>query len=333
MTPPEVCVVHLVRRVNDVAALKSFLDSYRRNPGGLPHDLMIIFKGFSRPQQLAPYDALLDGMPHRRMFVRDFGYDVRPYLKAAEDHQYHYFLFLNSFSRLLVPGWLETLYRYAVRPGVGLVGATGSHQSILTDYHFLKLQIRKKWPAYMRPLVQLRRYLRYAVFIRSHFLPFPNYHVRTNAFMVARQVLQGLRTKPVLRKWDAYHFESGRHSMTQQVLQGGLSALVVGADGRGYEPRDWPDARTFWISRQENLLVSDNQTRAYDEGSDNLRERLAFHAWRRAPDGSPRAEAPVPTDAVSLVAKCPQCAGQSRLLFGVPRYRCRSCRFVFPSST
>jgi hypothetical protein len=333
VTQPEICVAHLVRRANDLSAVQTFLESYRRNAAGVPHDLLIIFKGFPGREQLAPYDELLADLPHKRLFVRDFGYDVRPYLKAAHEHAHRHFVFLNSFSRVMVPGWLEMMHRCAVRPGVGVVGATGSHQSILTDYHFLKWQIRKTWPAYMRPLVQLRRYLRYVVSIRSHFLPFPNYHVRTNAFMIAGDVLRRLRTKPFLRKWDAYHFESGIHSMTQQVLRGGLSAVVVGADGRGYAPRDWPDARTFWISQQENLLVSDNQTRAYDQGSENLRERLAFHAWRRAPDGSPRVEAPVAADAVSLVAKCPQCTGQSRLLFTVSRYRCRSCRFVFPSSS
>jgi hypothetical protein len=67
---------------------------------------------------------------------------------------------------------------------------------------------------------------------------------------------------------------------------------VAGADGRAYEAQHWPEARTFWISLQENLLVADNQTRAYAEGSDAARERLAYFAWRRRPDGSARPEPP-----------------------------------------
>jgi hypothetical protein len=110
--------------------------------------------------------------------------------------------------------------------------------------------------------------------------------------MVARKVINNVRSGRVLTKWDAYKFESGVRSMTRQIMNAGLSALVVGADGRGYPPAEWPDARTFWIASQENLLVSDNQTCTYLEGSLELREWLAFQAWRRHVDGSPRCDIP-----------------------------------------
>ena len=288
----DVCVAHLVRKSNSPEAFRAFLDSYARVAAGVPHDVLIIFKGFSRAADLSIYDAMLNDIPHARAFVRDFGFDVGPYLKVGREHDYRFYLFLNSFSRLLVPGWLESMYRHVTRPDVGVVGATASHQSILTDYVQLRREYRPWHSLLRRKAANVVRFVRYIAHVRGRFIPFPNYHVRSNAFMISREVLVKLRCPAVLSKWHAYRFESGARSMTWQVIHGGLRALLIGADGRAYEPMDWPDARTFWISRQENLLVSDNQTRMYETGDPAMRERLAFHAWRRHPDGSPRSTVP-----------------------------------------
>ena len=292
MTANEICVVHLVRQSNDIAAFTAFLHSYRRCPAGVPHDLMIVYKGFSSEEALARHEALLDGVPHKQTRMLDFGYDVRPYVKVARDYPYRYFLFLNSFSQVLVPGWLEMFYRQAQRARVGIVGATGSYQSNSSDYYVFKSDRPKTLPALKRAVLPLYRYIRYTLTIRGHFPTFPNYHVRTNAFMIARDTMAGLSTEILLRKSHAYRFESSNEGMTHQLMSNGLIPLVVGADGQGYEAPDWHLARTFWISSQENLIISDNQTRTYAEGSQALRERLAFHAWRRYPDGQPRTDVP-----------------------------------------
>ena len=282
MTTNEICVVHLVRQSNEISVFTDFLASYRRNAPGVAHDLLIVFKGFASEDSLAAYATLLDRIPHKRTRMLDFGYDVRPYIRVARDYTYRYFLFLNSFSRMLVPGWLEMFYRQMERSGVGIVGATGSYQSNASDYTAFKDEA----------VLPIYRHLRYRLLIRPYFPEFPNYHIRTNAFMISRDVMAGIRTDTALRKWQAYRFESSKEGLTRQIMSNGLVPVVVGADGRGYEPPDWHLARTFWISHQENLVISDNQTRTYAEGSQALRERLAYHAWRRYPDGQPRTEVP-----------------------------------------
>jgi hypothetical protein len=288
----EICVAHLVRRSNDIAAFRTFLESYRRCAAQVPHDLLIIFKGYSHHDDLTPYYALLEGLQHKRLFVPDVGFDVRPYITVARKQSHRFLVFLNSFSRILVPGWLEILFRAARRPGVGLVGATGSHQSVYSDFHALRAEMRRINKPFYRLVAGSLRYARYLATIRGRFPPFPNYHIRTNAFMVPRELLANARCGLILQKWDAYAFESGVNSLTNQIMSAGLRPLVAGADARHYEAPEWADARSFWIHQQENLLVADRQTRAYDEGSVAVRDRLAYHAWRRRADGSPRTDYP-----------------------------------------
>lgn len=289
----EICVAHLVRHANDIKAFGDFLDSYKRHPAGVPHELLILFKGFGRGAQTQPYDRLLEGLPHKRMFLSDAGFDVKPYLAAAQAFPHRFFAFLNSFSKVLHAGWLEIMYRHALRPGIGLVGATGSHQSILSDFADLKpkhqqlnLVFYKYW------YVRMRSQISFLLHVRGRYPAFPNYHVRTNAFLVPRAAFLQVRPGPIRRKWHAYRFESSARSLTRQIARMGLEPVVVGRDGRAYPKEQWPEAKTFWIEEQQNLLVSDNQTRAYAEGIPVVREELAFHAWHRYPDGRPRSEVP-----------------------------------------
>ena len=286
----DLCVAHLVRRTNPPAVFQEFLHSYATNPAGEEHDLLIIFKGFSGLRELAPYEAMLEGVAHRRAYVHDYGFDIGSYRKVASSFPYAHFAFLNSFCRIAQPGWLQSMRRHAQRPGVGVVGATASHQSILSDLVEMRLALQSRRGTWM---LALRRHGRYFLSARNRFSPYPNPHVRTNAFLIGRELFRNLRHPPALTKWDAYRFESGVHGLTQQIVDAGFLALVVGRDGQAYESAEWPDSRTFWCASQENLLVEDNQTKAYANGDREAREKLAYLAWRRWPDGRSRIQAPM----------------------------------------
>lgn len=116
-------------------------------------------------------------------------------------------------------------------------------------------------------------------FKAAEYDPFPAPHVRTNAFMIRRNVMLDLRCWEILLKSDASKFESGRESMTNQVLRMGLKVLVVGRDGCAYEKEEWPDSETFWQGEQRNTLVADNQTRHYDRSDTPMRSLLSRLAW------------------------------------------------------
>jgi len=108
---------------------------------------------------------------------------------------------------------------------------------------------------------------------------FPNPPVRTNAFTIRRDTMLALHPSVTRTKSQAYRFESGKDGMTRQILQMGMTACVVGRDGRTYEIADWKHSETFWIATQANLLISDNQTRRYEEADARGRRVYNWFAW------------------------------------------------------
>jgi hypothetical protein len=132
------------------------------------------------------------------------------------------------------------------------------------------------------PVERSVRFCRWALAVSRfafHFPAFPNYHIRTNAFLLRRSLGVQLKWPPTWSKLDAYRLESGRNGITAQVMRMGLGALVVGRDGVGYGRDDWHRSNTFWHGDQGNLLVDDNQTRAYTQGDVGMRMKLFRYAW------------------------------------------------------
>lgn len=276
-----VAVFHLVRQANGLAPLVRFLESYRNHPGNLDHDLVFILKGFPGNQVDRGVVDSMDTVPHRRVHVADWGYDITAYFAAAKQFEYEFLCFLNSFCEILVPGWLEKLYQAVCLPNAGASSATGSYQGFNPDWRFMPdsgiLSSRPKWK---RKLLEVPLIERINVFRRQLQYPiFPNPHLRTNAFMIRRGDMLALRPHWTFTKRQAYRFESGRSGMTPQLMKAGKHPYVVGRDGRAYAIPDWMQSRTFWIHGQENLMVADNQTRRYQNATE--REKMVFtqYAW------------------------------------------------------
>ncbi|MCP3477065.1 hypothetical protein NLM33_43695 [Bradyrhizobium sp. CCGUVB1N3] len=115
---------------------------------------------------------------------------------------------------------------------------------------------------------------------------FPNPHIRTNAFMIERKLFLDVLPDSIETKNDSYLFENGPDGLTQQILRRGMKAVVVGANGRVYAMEEWGDSGTFRLGDQHNLLVKDNQTRAFQNMT--AAERRAFTSMTWGDDRSPR---------------------------------------------
>lgn len=279
-------VVHLVRACNGVTPFQAFLDSYRRCPGGVEHDLVLLFKGFGPRASRDEYTELLGDTRYRAVEVPDVGFDIGAYAAAAALLPHEHLCFLNSFAVPVDGEWLRKLYSHAVRRGVGMVAATGSFGSIYSfaryeaglDSHYATVFSGSNVAPRVAASTRMVRRLQVGRLARR-FGSFPAVHLRTNAFVIARNQLLAVRPAAIRRKLDAMAFESGAGGLTSRLREAGLEPLVVGRDGIGYTPDQWPESGTFWQDRQENLLVSDNQTRDYESGSAARREFLSRYAW------------------------------------------------------
>jgi hypothetical protein len=266
----------------------------------------------------------LEGIPHRLLELPRPVLDLAAYFELAGLLEHQQLCFLNSYSEPLVDGWLALLQRAAGAPDVGMVGATASWASQASHVRFLvglggpyarvygdRERIKLVFAPPSNPgaeapggpegssgaMRQAREKLAAARLLArqlSGFPPFPAPHLRSNAFLLGRELMRSIRTGPLLEKTDTYLLESGRHSLTRQIEHLGLRVLVAGRDGATYAPREWAGSQTFWQGSQENLIVADNQTRSYEHANSEVRRMLSAHAWGELaapaePDPSARA--------------------------------------------
>lgn len=293
----DVAVVHLVRKANGIAPFERFVGTYRAHAAGCAHDLVLLFKGFPRGEPGQDYARVISGIAYQPLSLPDRGFDLLPYFAAARRFEYRYFCFLNSFSRIMASEWLAKLHRHATEADVGIVGATGSYQSFARTHEERASALRELAPAQRirsraahifsdpAPHMMLQRAGAWLLGALGawkparHFPPFPNYHVRTNAFMASRDTLLRVRLRPLLFKLAAFLLESGREGVTAQILRMGLRAVVVDRFGRAFEKEQWHLSNTFRQAQQEDLLVADNQTDAYALAEAARRALLSRAAW------------------------------------------------------
>lgn len=301
-------LVHLVRAANPIDPLGRFLDSYRLQPAGVEHRLVLLFKGFQNPAAAAAHRDLAGELSFEELHVSDEGFDLGAYRQTAETLAGGRYCFVNSYSRILAPGWLGHLDSALSRPDTGLAGASGSWASMLSYALFhvglpsiygrvypdrattleAFQQLESQRTGSVASVGPLRRRVHTGLALAAAFKGFerfPARHVRTNAFVIDHDTLTSTPNPALRSKVHSHRLESGRDSLTCQVQRLGLDAAVVDRLGRVYAPEDWPASETFWQGAQRGLLVGDNQTADYDNAGAAQRLLLSRYAWgdRAAP--------------------------------------------------
>jgi hypothetical protein len=265
-------VFHLVRAANGVAPFRAFVESLRAaRPRRDDWRLVLVCKGFASPADARPYVDELAGWPVGALHVSDAGFDIAAYFKAATATRADTLVFLNSFSRIVAPDWLELLVAPLARGDAGLVGATGSLESVVRNHVI-----------YAREATRARdkaAKLAIAAGLLALFPPFPNPHVRTNAFAIGRDDFLASRTFPVERRLASLVYESGWLSLTRRIRARGKPTLVVDRDGRALPPEEWADARVFRSGAQDKVIVEDNRLREYADASEERKKMLRMLAF------------------------------------------------------
>src|SRR5580700_7067027 len=98
---PEIALVYVAFQPYGPEPFLSFVESYRRHAGGLPHRLVVAFKGFAAEAQLSEYKQHLAGIAYSPLRVADEGYDIGTYLLAASRIPSRFYCFLNTRSIIL----------------------------------------------------------------------------------------------------------------------------------------------------------------------------------------------------------------------------------------
>lgn len=284
----DTAVFYLARPVHNIRLIERFVAAYRRCPPGESHELVVIFKGFGDDREaLSQYRARLAPLTFTPVEVPDERFDLGAYLAVAAVLNHRWVCCLNSYAEPLADGWLAHLLTAARSDGVGVAGATGSYETPFVAWGYL-VGLVLQLPRRFRPLAWLLPSPMFRWVARhwlppprpySEFPPFPNPHVRTNGFVISRELFLDLDPGPLADKWDALRLESGTNGMTRQLLRRGLRPVLVGRGGQVFEVGDWPQSRTFRSGDQENLLVGDNHTQHYAEAPPEERALLARLAW------------------------------------------------------
>ena len=297
MSRAATAVVHLVWPPAGLEPYEAFLASYERFDAGLEHDLVLLFNGVAGGEAPAPYrDRAAHLRPHE-VVLAEPGLDLPAYLAAARTLPHRRLCFVNSYATILAPRWLALLSAGLDEPGAGVAGATGSwgsHRSFALSllrlpngYRGALGDRRAMAPAFRSvgtapQLGRARRLAKAAVDLPREIAGYPGFpapHVRTNAFVIERELLVSLRSGRIATKSAAYRFEGGTRGLAGQLRARGLDVLLVGRDGVALTHDAWPDAELFWQGTQRDLLVADNQTRAYEHGGSAVREALSRYAW------------------------------------------------------
>lgn len=254
----DLCLVYLVWGPLDTVVLDGFLASRRDCSAGIEHRFAVILNGFDRVStaRLREVERLLAGVEFERVQTPSAVLDLAAYRQAADELDARRLCFLNSYSRPLLDGWLALLDRALSDTNVGLVGSGGSCES-----------------AYSAAPFWLRRRR------RRDFPPFPNPHLRSNGFMLERELLLELDWTASRSKAQAWALESGKRSLSRQVWERGLDVRVVGRDGVSYPSGRWRESATFRSGGQRNLLIADNRTCQYEQADAAMQVTLEQMAW------------------------------------------------------
>ena len=262
---------------------REFLNSYCTYSAGIQHEFLIVFKdrGSNKEEELKCRQLLSEKDIKYEGVYFDGGLDLDAYFFAAMNRSWEYVFFLNTKSILLYDDWLLKMYSIVKRDDVGMVSATGSWQSHRSTV-FYALQWRyERGKSFGENFTKYKMLLKATFYYPFLFRSFPNPHLRTNAFLIKRSLFLTMRWKALNSKFRAYLCESGRNSITNQVIRAGFLTLIVDKEGKEFEIAKWPDSKTFWISEQENLLIADKQTELYKNADIQYKRYLSYVGWGR----------------------------------------------------
>jgi hypothetical protein len=222
--------------------LKNFVDSYIKYPSGLDHQLYLIVKNLSRIEIKEIIEPIFINCKYKIIQVTKRGFDMGAYYQFAGQINEELIFPINTNTLFRTHDWLKKIHNNFT-PSTGILGSSGSFEQIKTANQY-----------------------------QDYFESFPNPHIRTNGFMIRRLLfmkivesyLLSIKKKNFTTKIDTFRFESGKKGLTRYLLKYKYDIKIIGANGRAYSIKNWPLSDTFRCNNQANMIISDRQTKYFD---------------------------------------------------------------------
>ena len=135
-----VSVLYLARVQDGLKEITEFLQSYKIFPTQVDHELLVVVKGLDRDKDCETINSLLNScsVAANLIWVSDeIGFDMDTYKWIVTQNiiQTEFILCLKTSSRICSSSWLEKYVDLFADPALGLVGATGSYESLQSSWH------------------------------------------------------------------------------------------------------------------------------------------------------------------------------------------------------
>lgn len=230
------CVIYVSRYADGLFEYQRFMRSLWTQDNK-NFSLFVVFKGFPDKETIERWIGTTDRW-HSISFtsMKDYGFDLTAYRIAAASVRSNRLLFFNTSSELVNSKCVETLEDGLLF--ARLVGAFGS------------------WETYKSKLF---------------WKPFPNYHIRTNAFAIRREDFLSVWPKRFYTKFGCHLWESGKKGFSTKFQH-----IVANA-----ERYVCPTEYNISGFRYNNslLLAQDNRSRQWDELSKGGQQLLLRSTW------------------------------------------------------
>lgn len=189
---PRIAVIYLFRKGDSPDEMERFLASYKKHPAGMEHSFYLFYKGID--------------FEYHFYNICNLGRDLYSYRTIANRlPDYEYLVFFNSHTEIICDNWLREMMKQT--PQCSLVGTSFSQESFYTN---------------AKGRFSLLNWLRKLLYHE-----YPNYHIRTNGFLIERKLMLQVWPRWLFTKQLCYLFESGKNNLTNRVNRLGFKTITV----------------------------------------------------------------------------------------------------------
>ena len=249
--------------------LNKFIENYVFYNSGHEHDLLICFKGFKNSETISEWKKKI------KISFIEFNdsnqpndFDIGSFFRIAEKYKDRNIFFIGSHCLPIFNNWLKIFFNHFENKM--LLGSHSSYASISSEFlSFYHHNYSKS------------QQLRWGIKHLFKFKLFPNPHVRTSAFLInAKDLLScDFNRKKFIYKIETNYFESGRNSITNQLLKKGFKVGIVNSDNKYFSINEWKKSQTYSLDNQQKLIFSDNRTNIYFKANIDKKNIIRKNNW------------------------------------------------------